>query len=201
MANEVKTVLKTESNKGIPTEFILLFKKFNMFQNSEEYSETSTRIETDCRVADHKRLVDEIIELSTKYPKEVYILNIGYESDIYKTHIYKVALGEISFIRFDILLLQNLKEAIEFPKECVPLINKALKYLGKLDFINEAEEVEFCPFKTSIHIEDEKFKVVVEKHGMLYKVKKVYKKSNAVIWEKYESNPFIPSDNIKEVPF
>lgn len=190
MANYVRTFLQTEKKSEIPQELILLFQKNDeSYEDTDPTSNKPTKIGASCKERFHKEFIDEIIELSKKYPTEVFLLCFDHESDYTITHHYKISVGELTFSHHKPVYFMQTSESLNLPEGVEVLIDRGLTYLSKLDVITEEGNIELCPFKTTIEVKDVDFKIVIEKDQIEYKIKKIFKNNHSPIWEKYTPDP------------
>jgi hypothetical protein len=191
MANYVTNFLQTEKETKIPEEMVILFKENNEYIDS--YEKTSidrktTQIDATCNCQFQEEFINKVIELSKKYPKEKFKLAFTYEVEDHCKHHYKLSAGELKFSHYEPIYWEISNEYIPVlpHKEQQDLINDGLNYLKKFDAITEDGIVKFCPYKTTIEVYNEEFKILIEKDQMYYQIKEVYKKELKPTWEKYD---------------
>lgn len=181
MANYVRTVLEAVNHPELSLEFIPLFEKYGELEREE-----LDGVMVICKENSHKELVDEILRLTKAHPKEVFTLTLIFERDNYSVnHIYRVVSGEATLSKYDPVYWAREEGRLNLPDGSEVLITQGLHYLSKADLIDKDGSITYCPFKTTIEVEGDEFKLVLAKHGIFYWVEKVYKKKPSYTWEEY----------------
>jgi len=187
MANYVTTVLEAVKHPELSLEFIPLFENYGIIER-----DSPDGVMVNYKGNSHKELVAEILRLTKAHPKEVFTLTHLFERDQYSvSHIYRVVAGEATLIKYDSVYRVG-AESTPLPDGAEVLVTQGLHYLSKMDLINRDGEISYCPFKATIEVEGEEYKIALAKSAGSYWVERIYKKKPSYTWEPiiFEELPF-----------
>lgn len=136
--------------------------------------------------------VKRLLKVTKQYPEDDFLIEHFYSNGInIRKEIYKSKNGTYRYNKTEPLYSQDKKVVIYYqhplslniPDEAKPLLDEALKCFKMLNEQDKKGNLNYSPHKHTVEVEGENYKIVVSKHGPVYKVNKILEKVDTYEWK------------------